>query len=128
MATEEQREIRYLQEQVEYIGSAYDILVELEGRIDSIEESLRRIDDVFVNVLKENANSIKEICGILREWGGILRQLATVQTRAPGPSPFDELFKNAFSPAAKKKPPRKPKTPKFTIVSNPPDDDGPSAA
>jgi hypothetical protein len=92
---EQAREIRYLQEQVEYVFGACDTLGELEGRIGNIEERL----DLVVDVLRDVADNLKSLAGILRE---------TVNPAAP--SPLSTSVSNGGRSVSKKKPAQKPRT------------------
>jgi hypothetical protein len=113
MPTEQEREIRYLREQVD------DILGEFKARVDGIDQSFRRLADAIE--ISVNSN---------REFIGILRDIADTLKGAKAPAPAPSLFDEVFSGIAKKNPPRKPTKPKLKVVKPPPDDEngGPGAA
>jgi hypothetical protein len=111
MPTEQEREIRYLQEQVN------DFFGQVEHRIKRIEQLL----DVIVDALVQFVDNNRELISIQRE-------LIGAKTSAPVPGPFAEMFGDTLGTVAKKNPQRKPKAPKLSVVSAPSDEDGPGAA
>jgi hypothetical protein len=131
MATEQEREIRYLQEQLDYANNFEDKFGELTEQVENIEENLRELFKTVSNIAHELRNIVdlhKAQVDALRDIGTAIKQCATVPPPPAAPSPFEEVFKG-FTRVAKKKLPRKPKRPKLTVVSTPPpDDDGPAAA
>ena len=80
MPTEQEREIRYLREQVD------DILGEFRARVDGIDESFRRLADA----IEISVNSNREFISILRD---IADTLKGAKAPAAASSPFDEVFK-----------------------------------
>jgi|SRR6516165_1392121 len=109
MATEQEREIRYLREQVD------DILGEFKARFDGIDKSFCRLADAVEMAVDSN----RELISIMRDFADTLKG---AKAPAAAPSPFDEVFKDTF---AEKKPSRKPTKPKLKVVMPPPDKDGP---
>jgi len=115
MPTEQEREIRYLREQVD------DILGEFKARVDGIDKSFCRLADAVEMAVDSN----RELISIMRDFADTLKG---AKAPAAASSPFDEVLKDTFNAMAKKKPPRKPTKPKLAVVSTPPDKDGPGAA
>jgi hypothetical protein len=118
MPTEQEREIRYLQEQVEYANN-------LEGKLDELTERVKDIEESLIKLVHQAVEGNRELINNNRELINILKTPAQTST----PSPFAEMFVDTFGTVAKKNPPRKPKAPKLSVVSAPSDEDGgPGAA
>ena len=80
MATEQEREIRYLREQVD------DILGEFKARVDGIDKSFCRLADAVEMAVDSN----RELISIMRDFADTLKG---AKAPAAASSPFDEVFK-----------------------------------